>query len=37
MLLTLFVIYITVSYEYYWKVTMLQDMFQATPQCPPLP
>jgi len=31
----MFVIYITVSYEYYRKVTMLQDMLLAAPQCPP--
>jgi hypothetical protein len=32
MLLSMFVIYITVSYEYYQKVTMLQDMLKLTPQ-----
>jgi len=31
MLLTMFIIYITVSYEYYRKVTMLHDMLEATP------
>jgi hypothetical protein len=35
MLLSMFVIYITVSYEYYQKMTMLQDMLDSAPQCPP--
>jgi len=35
MLLIMFLNYIAVNYEYYRKVTMLQDMLEAAPQCPP--